>query len=488
MQENIVIGAGVAGIAMALRLRKRGAKVLVLEKNDYIGGKMNQYDSKGYRWDTGPSLFTMPHFVDELYELHGKNPRDFFNYKKHDEACRYFFNDDTKLTFYTDRTRLKQEVSEKLQADAALVDQYLDRSAENYETIGDMFLNTAIHKPSQLPWGEILKMSPKFLRSNLFGSLNGYNKKMLKDHDKLVQIFNRYVTYNGSDPYRASGVFNLIAHLEHNVGTFFPIGGMRQIVEGLYELAKSVGVEFKFGVDVASCKPLKKGFEVVTQETTYQTERLICAIDCVSFYKNILKDEALYNKYKQKERSTSALIYYLGVNKSYDQLGLHNIFFSEDYAAEFKKICGDQQIDADGTIYVHISSKSDENDAPKGGENWFMMLNVPADSVVDDSNREQIKQTLIKRIEAAIGEPVAPHIETELMWAPKQIAADTGAYMGSLYGSASNTKLAALTRHPNFSKKYKGLYFCGGTVHPGGGIPLSIKSAKIVDELIAQER
>lgn len=486
MYDAIIVGAGVAGIAVALRLRKRGDRVLVLEKNSYVGGKMNQYLSKGYRWDTGPSLFTMPHLVDELYELYAKNPEDYYQYQKEEEACRYFFSDHTQLNFYTNRTKLKKELSDKLGIDPQIIDVYMERSAEKYNSIGVISLENAIHKPTELPWGKLFWMLPKIFRTNLLSSLHQVNCKKLKN-PKLVQIFDRYATYNGSSPYKASGILSMIPHLEQNIGTFFPKKGMRSIVEGLYQLAQEVGVEFELGTKIQKVEKIKGVYQIEAAQK-HTCKRLISAIDCVSFYEKVLKDKKLAKKYHRQERSSSAVIFYLGIKKEFPQLGLHNIFFSEDYQEEFELIFDQGEIPLQGTIYVHISSKVNAKDAPKGGENWFVMLNVPAGVAIDERQAVLIKKTLLKRLEEALGVKISPYVETEKFWTPKGIEMDTGAIEGALYGAASNSKMAALTRHPNFSKKYKEIYFCGGTVHPGGGIPLSIQSAKIVDKLIANER
>lgn len=488
MYDTIIIGGGVAGLAAALRLRKRGDRVLVLEKNAYVGGKMNAYNSKGYRWDTGPSLFTIPMVVDELYELYGRNPRDYYDYNTDTVACRYFFRDGLRTTFYTDREQLKAEIADKFGDDAKAVDAYLDKSREKFDSMGQIFLQNSIHKFSALPWGKIAAMSGKIVRMDLFKDLNQVNQKKFND-PRLIQIFNRYTTYNGSNPYEASGIYSMIAHLEQNIGTFFPKGGMRAIPEGFYRLGKEEGVEYELGVTIEACTPKSEGgYEVSTTDQTYEAKRVVCAVDCVQFYKRILKDEALYKKYSKQESSTSALIFYMGVKKEFPELGLHNIFFSDNYKEEFKMLFKDKKVAIDGTVYVHISSKLNPEDAPEGGENWFVMMNVPAGAEINDAEKAEIREAILTRLEKALGKDIKPYVETELSWKPAQIAADTGAHLGAVYGAASNRKIAALTRHPNFSRKYKDLYFCGGTVHPGGGIPLAIQSAKIVDKLVASER
>lgn len=483
MYDAVIIGAGLAGIATALRLKKRGANVLVLEKNSHVGGKMNQHDIEGYRFDTGPSLFTMPELVNELYELFGEDFSHFYRYHKHNESCRYFFRDGQQISFFTDRTLLKEELSSKLGVEAASIEKYLEHSAQKYDAIGKVFLETAIHKKTEIPWKSVFSNLPVFFNSGLMTSLHQLNSKTLKN-DKLVQIFNRYATYNGSDPYKASGILSMIPHLEQNAGTFFPNGGIYSIVKGLYQLALKNGVEFSFNETITNCS-FNKGLYKIDANKAYQAKQLVCAIDHLSFYKNILKDQQLFQKYNKQERSTSALVFYWGINKNIDALGLHNIFFSEDYAQEFKDIFQAGSIPSDPTIYIHISSKLNQKDAPPDCENWFVMINVPAGVCLEQAQQDKIKALVLKRLEAALDTPIAAHIAVEKVWTPKRIETDTGALHGALYGASSNKKFSALTRHPNFSKKYKNLYFCGGTVHPGGGIPLVLKSAQIVDKLIA---
>lgn len=488
MYDAVIIGAGLAGLATSLRLRKRGLEVLVLEKNSYPGGKMHQYESKGYRFDTGPSLFTMPEYVNEIYELFDEDYRNYYDYLKHTESGRYFFEDGKQLTFYTDINALRKEISEKLDLNPDPVEDYLNRSAIKYNNIGSIFLDTAIHKTTEIPWGRVFKNTPLFMRSGLIKSLNQLNVKLLKD-EKLVQIFNRHATYNGSNPFQASGILSMIPHLEQNSGTFFPKEGMKSIAEGLYKLSKSKGVHFKFNQNISNCsKDTVTGRYTTQAEKPYESKQLICAIDHLNFYKNILNDQKLYKKYKKQERSSSAIVFYWGIEKTFSQLGLHNIFFSKDYYKEFEQIFETKIIPENATVYIHISSKLNPHDAPDGCENWFVMINVPAGTEVDETTKQKVRKAIVQKIGNTLNCDIEKHIVTEKIWTPKLIEDDTGSYSGALYGASSNKKLSAISRHPNFSRKYNNLFFCGGTVHPGGGIPLVLKSASIVDKLVENDR
>lgn len=485
--EGVVIGAGLAGIAVALRLKAQGMHVLVLEKNESYGGKLNVLSFEGYRWDKGPSLFTLPNQVDELFELFGKKPTDLFEYERIEEPCRYYFADGSDFLFVANpeiRNRALIEHFNEKEGQAAI--DYIAESKSTYEEIGDFFVDNPKYKLKNVMDLELVKRYPKLVSRKLMRSLNSYNSSKFSNPN-LVQLFNRYATYNGSDPFQMSGLYSMIPHLEMNDGTYFPKKGMRSIVDSLYDLAVEQGVEFQFNVTDISAKKVNDHFEITTHKQTLEAINLISAIDCVPFYKNILKDKKLAAKYERQERSTSALIFYWAVETIIPEFKLHNVFFGADYLKEFKTIFKHLGLVEDPTVYIHLSSVVNPSDAPENGQNWFVMINVPAGMVIGDAQRKAIRDYIIELVFSRVKVNIEPFLKYENYWDPIRIGADTGGFEGSLYGAASNGKMAAITRHGNDSSKYKNLYFCGGTVHPGGGIPLVLKSSKIVATLINQK-
>ena len=189
-----------------------------------------------------------------------------------------------------------------------------------------------------------------------------------------------------------------------------------------------------------------------------------------------------------KERSSSALIFYWGISKEFENLDVHNIFFSTDYRKEFDYIFNKHDVFDDPTVYVHISSKVEKSDAPNGKENWFVMINVPSNKNQDwESIIKKARENILKKLSRMLSTEVETLIETEEILNPLLIESKTNSFAGSLYGTSSNDKFAAFFRHPNFSSQIKNLYFVGGSVHPGGGIPLCLLSAKIACEMIAEK-
>jgi phytoene desaturase len=480
----IIIGAGIGGIATSIRLAKKGYKVEVYERNSYLGGKLSVFEQDGFRFDAGPSLFTLPELVDDLVKLQKEGSGIQFPYKKLEESCRYFWEDGKRLTAYTDPKKFGQEVEEVLGVSAEVVINYLKKAEFKYEKSAKIFLEKSLHKTSTFLSKEILPAVLNIYKFGLFESMNQVNESQLKD-PKLIQLFNRFATYNGSDPYQAPGILTSIANLELNRGTFYPEGGMYQITDTLSKVAENLGVKFHFnsGVEKIALEN-KKAVGIYQNGEIIPADLVVSNMDIYPTYRNLLSEEKQPENILKQERSSSALIFYWGIEKEFKELGLHNIFFSDDYRKEFEHIFKSKTVASDPTVYVNITSKHTPSDAPEGMENWFVMVNVPSNSGQDwDKLIPEIKASVLAKLSRVLGTNIADFIKTESILEPRTIESKTSSYQGSLYGSSSNNRYSAFLRHPNFHQKIKGLYFSGGSVHPGGGIPLCLLSAKIIDDL-----
>ena len=485
MPKAIVIGSGIAGIASALRVGKLGYDVSVFESNPYPGGKIHNLTLNGYRFDTGPSLFTMPHLVDELFELYGEDPKNHFDYIQKDKICNYFWEDGTRFTACANRSAFIESAVETFDVTGKELEKYLDKSKRKYDLTAPVFLEKSLHKSQTYLSLETVKSF--FLAHNLdiTKSLHETNTKNFKDK-KLVQLFDRYATYNGSSPYRTPGIMSMIPHLEMHYGTYLPKGGMKAITDSLYHFAVSRGIDFHFEEGVEKIlHDQKKVNGIKTQNGEYQAELVISNADVFTSYKSLLKDLPPPGKVLHQERSSSALIFYWGIKKAFPELDLHNVIFGSNYKNEFDQIFEHKTICEDPTIYINITGKDENKDAPDGCENWFVMVNAPGSFDQDwDALINRTRNNIRQKINTVLNTDITRYTEVESILDPKTIESSTKSHRGALYGASSNSKLAAFFRHPNFASKIQGLYFCGGSVHPGGGIPLCLLSAKIVSELI----
>jgi len=322
----------------------------------------------------------------------------------------------------------------------------------------------------------------------IFSKLNTHNERQFSE-PKLVQLFNRYATYNGSDPYQAPAVLQSIPHLEFNIGAYLPQNGMHDITQSLEELALRKGIKIHLNATASKIEIAENKVAGVWINNELKPASIVVSnVDIFPTYRKLLPDLKAPEKVMSQPRSSSALIFYWGMNKEFAQLDVHNIFFSEDYKAEFESIFKDKKVGEDPTIYVNITSKKIKSDAPLGCENWFVMINVPGNT---GQNWDEITETsrvkIINKLSAILKEDISKLILNESILDPRSIESKTSSYQGSLYGSSSNNRNAAFQRHANFKSTVKGLYFCGGSVHPGGGIPLCLQSARIVADLIPNQ-
>jgi len=477
-----VIGAGIAGLSSAIRLAAKGVHVTVLEQQDTYGGKMGVWEQDGYRYDTGPSLFTMPQYVNELLTIDGKSDVT-FEYDELENIGNYFWEDGTQMTATKDVEQLKDEFLKQLSEPKENIDAYLADSKIKFEITNHVFLEKSLHKlKTYLSWGTV-KSFFRLSKVDIFKNMNAQNELRF-NNPKTVQFFNRYATYNGSNPYQASATLNVIPHYEFGFGAFFPKKGIRSIADALYQKAIHLGVIFQFSTQVSKVEKIGERY-IVNGDT--ESDILICNMDVASAAKGPLKN-FVSSKRKKYEPSSSALIFYWGIDREFKELDLHNIFFSSDYKKEFKNIFHNRKIDNDPTVYIHISSKCKVDDAPVGCENWFVMVNAPYVAGQDwEKMINEARENILIKVSKRLGTDISRHIKLEHKLTPELIQSKTGSYKGALYGSSSNDRMAAFLRQPNFSSGHKGLYFCGGSVHPGGGIPLCLLSGKITTDIIAHD-
>ncbi|WP_298313717.1 1-hydroxycarotenoid 3,4-desaturase CrtD [uncultured Aquimarina sp.] len=487
-KKVIIIGSGIAGLAAAIRLRNQNFDVQVYETNTYPGGKLTEIQTDGYRFDCGPSLFTMPQFVTELFTNSKKKVSDYFEYSKKEVVCNYFYEDGTRFSALADARKFAIEAEKIFDVEETEILRYFKNSKQKYDLTSSLFLEKSLHKLSTYLSFDTIKAITRIGNLGINTNLHYHNSSSFKD-PKLVQFFDRFATYNGSSPYLTPGIMSMIPHLEQYYGTFFPKGGMHSITKSLYQLALDLGVTFHFESKIDQIIIKKKKATGVTIDNKYlEADIIVSNMDVVPTYRKLLPDQKPPEKTLKQPRSSSALIFYWGIKKEFPELDLHNIFFSKNYKEEFQYIFEKKQVSNDPTVYINITSKNESNDAPKGCENWFVMINVPCNEGQEwDEVINQSRKNILDKLSGILQSNIEELIQTEQVLDPRSIEHNTQSYQGALYGSSSNNKYAAFLRHPNFSKKIKNLYFCGGSVHPGGGIPLCLLSGKIVSELIQKD-
>jgi phytoene desaturase len=482
-----VVGAGLAGLSCAARLAHAGYPVDVYEQRDQAGGKAGTICIGGFRFDTGPSLATMPRVFAQLFEEVGESFEQALSFLPLEPICRYFFADGTRLAAFSDAQAFAQEIVTKTIDSRERLERFLRHGRRLYALTADLFLWHSLHEASSYLRLPALRSLPGLWRIDALRSMDAAHRSFFRD-PRLVQLFNRYATYNGSSPYRAPATLDIIPYVEYAFGGYAVDGGIRAIPAALEALAHRQGARIHLGRRVERILVRGgrvAGIRVGGQDLPYEV--VVSNADVLRTYVELLEDPdaPLARRYLRLEPSSSGLVFCWGMGRVFPELGVNNIFFSGDYPAEFRALFEERRCAEDPTVYVNITSKLTPADAPSGGENWFVLVNAPCNTGQDwQAAAASTRRRILRRLERALGGELENEIQVEWLMTPADIERETGSRLGSLYGISSNTRLAAFLRHRNRSLRPRGLYLCGGSVHPGGGMPLAVLSGKIASDLI----
>lgn len=482
MKKIVIIGAGLGGLAAACRLAKNNFDVTILEKNETVGGKVNSVESNGYKFDTGASLLTMRHILEELFEACGKRLADYLEIVPLEPICRYFWTDNTVFDASQNIENTEQEIEKIEPGDVDNFRKYLADSKQKYEIGARTFLAKSLN---DLPKLLKPKYLPDLLKISTLKTLDQHNAKYFKS-EKLRQLFNRFATYNGSSPYQTPATFALIPFVEFGLGAWYVKGGMYEIPKAFERLARELGVEIGVNAEVEKIIVENKkavGAKLKNGETI-SADFVISNADAIETYRNLLPIEN--EKFQNREPSCSGFILLLGTRKKFPQLAHHNIFFSDDYKAEFEAIFKQKIPAPNPTIYICATSVNDPTQAPNGHENLFVLINAPYTSEQTnwETEKKSYRDLIIKKLENFGLADLESSIDYEQIITPADFEKKYAANRGSIYGISSNGIFSAFLRVPNKSKTIENLFFAGGATHPGGGIPLVLLSGKMAAEMI----
>jgi len=460
-------------MACAARLAKAGHRIILIERNARLGGKVAEIRKEGFRWDIGPSLVTMPEIIRDLAEALGSEPPVL---EQLPEVCRYFWPDGTRLD--ADEAFCRQPE----------VARFLEYCRGIYELSGEAYLQ---YPPGRF-WkafrpGNLGKLV-HFPKIATFSTMSQAIRKRLRD-PYHVQLFERFATYNGSSPYLTPATFNVIPYVENHFGAWYPEGGVRRLADWLEQSLQELGVEISLHTEAVAYdgKAL-----CLSDGRTLHPEVLICNGEVETAYRTWLRHPG-YRKArartKPRERSLSGFVLLLGVRHRFPHLRHHNIFFSADYKGEFDALFRQRSLPQDPTVYLNISARTSPEDAPPDQDNYFLLVNAPAETERLDWEVEAPRLTgiILDKLEGMGCEGLREAISTKEWFTPKDFARRDLSSHGALYGAASHGIRASLFRPPLESPQDPKLFFTGGSTHPGGGIPLVLLSARMTTEAVIQK-
>ncbi|MEX2573200.1 MAG: phytoene desaturase family protein [Balneolaceae bacterium] len=479
-QDIIVIGAGLGGLAAASQLAAAGYRVRVVERNAAPGGKMQELKISGYRFDTGPSLLTMPDILRNLFRKCGAELDDYLTLTEPDPLCRYVYPDNTVFDNHQDPVKTVDEIESFAPGEGPSYRRFLDYSKKLYQKTEKSFLFNPLYQWSDL---KHVHLSDAF-SIDAFTTVSARIDSRFRS-DKLRQYFKRFSTYSGSSPFQAPATLNVIPYIEIIRGGYYVRGGLYRIAEALERLALGMGAKIRYNTGVRRILVSNNhacGVELENGETM-RCSLLVSNSDASETILNLLDDNPRLVKRKSRQAKTDAsasgFVMLLGTNRQWDQLRHHNIFFSGDYEKEFRQIFQHRQLPDDPTIYVANTSFSDPDHAPAGGSNLFVLVNAPAVSPGQDWNRyrKQYPTVIVKKLEEQGLKNLSDTIQVRRIITPPDFYKNYRSDRGSIYGTSSNNMKSAFYRPRNKLREIGGIYLVGGSTHPGGGIPLVILSA-----------
>lgn len=473
--KAVIIGGGLGGLSAAVHLASEGVDVKVFEKNSHFGGKMMAVDEEGYHFDFGPNTITMPEVFTRVLEKAGL-PSHTLTFEKIETHTRNVFPNGTTFDFSTNPDVMKTQLKKLDPKGYQSYEKFLKEIERLYQMSREHFLHRTFNG-----WKDYL--SPSLMKSMMnvrpLQSMDRFFREYFSNPD-IIQALNRYSTYIGSNPYKAPATFSMIAHLEWNDGVYYVKGGNTRIAESFVQAAEAAGVHLYSGTPVSKVHTYQgRAAGVETKDGDFfEADHVIINGDLLQAVPELIDQQERKKMSDQKlasyDPSISAFVIMAGLDTCLPQLHHHHLLFSGDYEKEFDQLSNGAYAD-DPTIYICTSAKSDPDVSPKG-DNCFILVNAPAVSG-HQQNKEHYKALVYDKLTKA-GIPVQDHLVYEKIIGPEEIEETFGAHRGSLYGPSSNSRSQAFMRPFNKSQDLEGLWFCGGSTHPGGGSPMVVLSGE----------
>lgn len=486
MKTAIVIGSGFSGLSTAAFLAKSGIKVTVIEKNQQLGGRARMLKKDGFSFDMGPSWYWMPDIFDKFFEEFNLQTNHFYELIKLDPGFKMIFDSD------------EVEIPADFEETCLIFEDYESGGAEKLKR----FIEDAKHKYNiginfiyNSPGLSIMELFTKEILSNItnFELLTSYRKHIRRyfNHPHLINLLEFPVLFLGASANKMPALYSLMAYSAIKQGTFYPLGGFNQVIVGLINLCKKLGVKFIANEEVVKINiENKKARSVTTNKNKLiNSDFVVASADYAHVERNLI--DSKYQNYSQKywekrSFSPSSLIFYLGINKKINRLTHHNLFFDEDIEEFTKEIYDHQSWPKKPLFYICCPSKTDKNVAPEGQENIFILMPIPIGVEDTERLREKYFALIISRLEKYCNQQIIPNIEYKSSYCIKNFQNDYNSYKGNAYGLANTLAQTANLKPKIKNKKVNNLFYTGQLTVPGPGVPPSLISGKIVAKYITE--
>lgn len=487
MSKAIVIGAGFAGLSAATKLADAGYDVTILEKNAMPGGRARVFEEKGFTFDMGPSWYWMPDVFERYFAEFGKSVADYYELVRLDPSYKVIFGPKEDIDLPANIEQLKALFESIEQGSGKKLEDFLDESKYKY----DVGIGEFVWKPS-LSISEFFdyRLLSKAISLDLFASFGKHIRKFFSNR-RLLQLMEFPILFLGATPKNTPALYSLMNYAEIALGTWYPMGGMYEIVKAMVKLAEEKGVNIKLNEAVKRIEVENKTAQkVITDIGEYEADIVIGAGDYHHIESQLLNetDRNYSEKYwNSRTMAPSSLLFYVGVDRKVDKLTHHNLFFDEDFDIHADEIYIHPQWPSKPLFYVSAPSKTDASVAPEGAENLFVLIPIAPDLADGEEVREKYYEIVMERLEKYVGHSIRKHVVYKRSFAVSDFKNDYHSFRGNAYGLANTLLQTAFLKPSLKNKKVKNLFYTGQLTVPGPGVPPSLISGLVVANQVITE-
>lgn len=479
-KKIIVIGSGFAGLATATSLADKGYEVTILEKNSVPGGRARQFSAKGFHFDMGPSWYWMPEVFENYFNLFGKKVSDYYDLKRLDPSYAIYFGKDEVMKIPAQLKDLFLLFEEHEPGSSKNLKKFLEEAEYKYQ-VG---MNEFVFKPSHsiLEFADIRVLKSLF-RLQLFQPMSSHVRQLFKN-PKLIQLLEFPVLFLGATPQNTPALYSLMNYADLSLGTWYPMGGMFKIIEGMVALAEEKGVRILLNEEVIKINsPNGTAKSVLTKTKEYEADIVVGAADYHHVDQMLVepsKRNYTPSYWDKRTMAPSSLLFYLGIDKKIEGIKHHNLFFDEDFEQHAIEIYENPQWPSKPLFYACCPSKTDDSVAPEGCENLFLLIPLAPDLEDTEEMREKYYNIIMDRFEKLTGQEIRSHVIYKRSFAHRDFKKDYHAFKGNAYGLANTLFQTAFLKPKLKNKKIKNLYYTGQLTTPGPGVPPSLISGQVV--------
>lgn len=484
MKKAIVIGAGFGGMAAAIRLKKKGYNVKIIDRCNNLGGRAQVFNINGFKHDAGPTLITAPFLFDELFQLFNKDIKEYLNFIPLNPWYRFIFDDATIFDYEQSLKKTIENIKVFSPDDALNYPRMLKASKDIYDI--------AFSKLSDVPFHSFLfmcKQIPSLLKFRSHRSVYNFVSQFIKN-EKLRRAFSIPPLLVGGNPFTTTCIYSLIHYLERAHGVFFVMGGTGKIVSELGHLLNSIGVDISLNTTIEKIKidNFKINEIIDNHGKSYKADIYISNMDPLHLYKNLINKKAnssIYFKKNFSKTSMGLFVLFFGTKKKYENIKHHTIIFGKEYKILLKKIFRGNKLPTDISIYLHRPTATDKSFAPKNCDSFYALVPVP--NLKSNINWEKDANIFKEHVIDVLSKRVLPNLKENIVdvffMSPQDFSNDYLAHQGSGFSVAPYFTQSAWFRFHNKSEIIKNLYLVGAGTHPGAGIPGVLSSAKVIERI-----